>query len=126
MASDAMSEKNQDVQNATYFLMVWYDELMRKNWYTSMTKGMTDPYVDGTVTKSGKNKVKVKLSNGTEVTAKAGSYTSIRTNAWVLLLKHFRKSGTIGGVPNYVVGSYEVIGVRYRNSDGTVTKIYRN
>jgi len=126
MASDAMSEKSQGVQDATYFLMVWYDELMRKNWYTSMTKGMTDPYVDGTVTKSGKNEVKVKLSNGTEVTAKAGSYTSIRTNAWVLLLKHFRKSGTIAGVPSYTVASYEVIGVRYRNSDGTVTKTYRN
>ena len=117
-----------NVDEAYAFLAIWYDELMRKNWYTSMTAGHKNPFVDGVVTKGGgfNQKIKVKLTGGTEVSVSTGSYGNIRTNAYVLLLKHFKLLNYINGVPNYVVNSYEVIGVRYKNSDGTVTKTYRN
>ena len=111
-----------DVTQAYAFLSVWYQELMRNQY---RAKGYSDPFVDGTVVSSSGSKAKVKLRNGSEISASTGMFARVQPEAYVLLLKHFKLSGYIHGVPNYIVGSYEIIGVRYYTESGTLSKTYR-
>jgi len=120
-------EVSSEIMAALGFSSIWYAELM-KNYLYGGTKGDYNPFTDGIVSKIlNTKKAKVKLRNGTEVNADTGMFSNVKVKAYVLLLKHFRKIGMIAtGLPNYNVGSYEIIGVRYINSDGTLTKVYRN
>lgn len=82
----------------------------------------TNTLIDGIVTDcSNKNKIKVKLRDGSEVTAKAMSF-HVQNNAWVLLLAQYKRTGTKLSVPTYEICDYTVIGVRYATEEGGYSK----
>lgn len=112
-----------DVTEAWSFLTIWYQEISKMRLYLE-THGYKDPMVDGTVVSVSGSKAKVKLRNGTEISASTGSFR-VQPTALVLLMKNFKLSGYIHGVPNYVVSNYQVIGVRYFTESGTISKTYR-
>ena len=108
----------ESITGGTYFdalgvTLVFWKEINKLNPNLSMNS-----LVDGIVTDcKNKNKIKVKLRNGSEVNAKGMSFT-VQNNAWVLLMAQYKRTGLKLGVPTFEVSDYTVIGIRYATEDG--------
>ncbi len=108
-----------------YTSAIWYAYLAS---LPTLGVGFPKHYFSGTVVSSiGKNKIKVKLLNGTEVTAEGYSPVHI-PNSYVLMIANYRSehsSNYSTSGRNYVISGYQIIAVKYNKESGTLSKTYR-